>query len=83
MSLLNDIFSLRRMNDLRADALWPTVVTPPPPTYTVTGAAGSINEGSALTVNVSGLNITNGTYYWTIDSNGRENNSIQWIHHWS
>ena len=69
MSLLNDIFSLRRMNDLRADALWPTVVTPPPPTYTVTGAAGSINEGSALTVNVSGLNIINGTYYWTIDSN--------------
>jgi hypothetical protein len=69
MSLLNDIFTLRRMNDLRSDILWPTVVTPPPPTYTVTGAASSINEGSALTVNVSGLNIINGTYYWTIDSN--------------
>ena len=24
MSLLNDIFSLRQMNELRADGLWPT-----------------------------------------------------------
>jgi hypothetical protein len=69
MSLLNDIFSLRRMNDLRSDGLWPTAVVPPPPTYALTPAANNINEGSALTLNVSGANITNGTYYWSIDSN--------------
>ena len=66
MSLLNDIFSLRRMNDLRADALWPSTITP---FFTVTAAASSIDEGSALTVNVTGLNIPNGTYYWTINLN--------------
>ena len=69
MGILDDIFSLRSMNDLRADGLWPTSVVPPPPVYTLTAAAGSINEGSALTINVSGSNITNGTYYWTIDTN--------------
>jgi len=66
MSLLNDIFTLRRMNDLRADALWPSTITP---FFTVTAAASSIDEGSALTVNVTGLNIPNGTYYWTINLN--------------
>lgn len=66
MSLLNDIFSLRRMNDLRSDALWPSTITP---FFTVTAAASSIDEGSALTVNVTGLNIPNGTYYWTINLN--------------
>ena len=30
MSLLNDIFSLRRMNDLRSDNLWPTSATVAP-----------------------------------------------------
>lgn len=41
----------------------------PLPTYTVTPAASSVNEGSSLTFNVSGANIANGTYYWTIDTN--------------
>ena len=59
------IWTLTQQSQAKGNAIWPS----PPPTYTVTGAAGSINEGSALTVNVSGLNITNGTYYWTIDSN--------------
>jgi hypothetical protein len=36
MSLLNDIFSLRRMNDLRADGLWPTIVTIPISPYWTT-----------------------------------------------
>ena len=40
-------------------------------TYTISAAAGatSVNEGSSLTFNVGGTGITNGTYYWTIDSN--------------
>lgn len=66
MGIIDDVFSLRRMNDLRADGLWPTVAVP---FYSVSGAASSINEGSALTINVTGSNIVNGTYYWTIDSN--------------
>jgi hypothetical protein len=66
---ISGILTTQNHYNQRASGLWPTAVVPPPPTYTVTGAAGSINEGSALTVNVSGLNITNGTYYWTIDSN--------------
>ncbi len=61
MSLLNDIFSLRQMNDLRADGLWPTS---PTPTYTITPTSSSVNEGSSLTFNVTGQNIANGTYYW-------------------
>ena len=38
------------------------------PTYTITPAASSVNEGSALTFNVGGTNITNGTYYWSINN---------------
>lgn len=40
-----------------------------PPTYTITPATTSTNEGSAITFNVTGTNIVNGTYYWTIQSN--------------
>ena len=35
-------------------------------TYTVTPAANNVNEGSNLTFTVSGSNIANGTYYWTV-----------------
>jgi alpha-tubulin suppressor-like RCC1 family protein len=38
------------------------------PTYTLTPASSSVNEGSALTFNVGGTNITNGTYYWSINN---------------
>ena len=38
------------------------------PTYTITPASSSVNEGSALTFNVGGTNITNGTYYWSINN---------------
>jgi hypothetical protein len=41
----------------------------PVPTYTLTPAANNVDEGSSLTFNVSGTNITNGTYYWTIEDN--------------
>lgn len=34
--------------------------------YTLTPAALVVTEGSTLTLNVSGSNIPNGTYYWTI-----------------
>ena len=40
------------------------------PVYTVTPVAFNINEGSALTINVGGTNITNGTYYWTVTNSG-------------
>lgn len=43
--------------------------TSPPLSYTLTPAAGNVNEGSSLTFNVGGTNITNGTYYWTIENN--------------
>jgi subtilisin family serine protease/plastocyanin len=43
-----------------------TSTTPVTPTYTITPAASSVNEGSSLTFNVGGTNITNGTYYWTV-----------------
>jgi hypothetical protein len=39
------------------------------PNYTLTPAANNVNEGSSLTFTVGGNRITNGTYYWTIDSN--------------
>jgi hypothetical protein len=42
---------------------------PPPPLYTLTPATTSTNEGSAITFNVTGTNIVNGTYYWTIETN--------------
>jgi len=35
-------------------------------TYTLTPSALATNEGNTLTVTVSGSNIPNGTYYWTI-----------------
>jgi hypothetical protein len=40
-----------------------------PVTYSVTPAANNINEGSALTLNVTGDGIANGTYYWTVNTN--------------
>jgi len=36
--------------------------------YTLTPAANNVNEGSSLTFTVSGSNIINGTYYWTINN---------------
>ena len=43
------------------------------PTYTLTPAASSINEGSSLTFTVGGTNITDGTYYWTINNTTTSN----------
>jgi hypothetical protein len=40
----------------------------PTPTYTLTPAANNVNEGSSLTITVGGTNITNGTYYWTVET---------------
>ena len=48
-----------------------TSTTPAPSaTYSVAPAASSVDEGSNLTFNVSGTDITNGTYYWTITNTG-------------
>ena len=38
----------------------------PPPTYTLTPEANSVNEGASLTFTVGGTHIVNGTYYWTV-----------------
>jgi hypothetical protein len=40
------------------------------PSYNITPAASSVNEGSSLTFNVTGLDIINGTYYWTATNSG-------------
>jgi len=42
----------------------------PPPTYTLTPEANSVNEGASLTFTVGGTNIPNGTYYWTVNGSG-------------
>lgn len=43
-----------------------------PATYAVAAAGGatSVNEGSSLQFNVTGTNIVNGTYYWTVTNSG-------------
>ena len=43
---------------------------PPAPSYTVTPASSSVNEGSSLTFNVGGSYIGDGTYYWTVTNSG-------------
>jgi subtilisin family serine protease len=40
--------------------------TTPSPTYTITPAASSVNEGSSLEFTVGGTNILDGNYYWTV-----------------
>jgi hypothetical protein len=42
----------------------------PPPTYTLTPEANSVNEGASLTFTVGGTHIVNGTYYWTVGALG-------------
>jgi len=47
-----------------------TSITPPTPTYTLAyGGSNTVNEGSSLQFNAGGTNISNGTYYWTIETN--------------
>jgi len=38
--------------------------------YTATPAAGSVDEGASLTINISGTNTPAGDLYWTIDPTG-------------
>ena len=40
-----------------------------PPVYILTAASSNVDEGNAITFNVTGGNIINGTYYWAIDTN--------------
>lgn len=40
-----------------------------PPVFIVTAAGSNVDEGNAITFNVTGGNIINGTYYWAIDTN--------------
>ena len=44
----------------------------PEPTYTITPAADNVDEGSSLEFTVGGTDITNGTYYWTIETGAGE-----------
>jgi hypothetical protein len=46
-----------------------TAATVSASTYTLTPAANNVDEGSSLEFTVGGTNITNGTYYWTIETN--------------
>lgn len=53
-----------------------TSTTPVVPTYSVTPAASSVNEGSALAINVATTNVNNGTtLYWTATNAGDFNTS--------
>ena len=47
-----------------------TVSGTPTPSYTLTPAASSVNEGSSLTFTAGGSNITNGTYFYTVTNSG-------------
>ena len=49
-----------------------TSQTPPEPTYVLTPMGDNLNEGGSLTFEVSGTNIPNDTYYWTIETGGSE-----------
>lgn len=40
----------------------------PAAVYAITPAANNVNEGSSLSFTVSGTNIVNGTYYWSINN---------------
>jgi len=40
------------------------------PVYNLIPVTGSINEGSSLTFNITGVNILNGTYYWSVSNPG-------------
>jgi hypothetical protein len=40
------------------------------PTYMITPLYNSVNEGTSLTVNVTGINVPDGTYYWTVSNSG-------------
>jgi len=39
-----------------------------PPTYDLIPAGNNVNEGSTLRFDITGSNITNGTYYWTVET---------------
>ena len=39
------------------------------PLYIISAATANVNEGSNLTISVSGSRIPDNTYYWTINSN--------------
>lgn len=56
------LFSATTVND--------TSTTPLMPSYTITPATSSVNEGSPLTFTVGGANIINATYYWTVTNAG-------------
>jgi hypothetical protein len=40
------------------------------PTYGITPTFNNVDEGSSVTFTVSGLDVPNGTYYWTVSNSG-------------
>jgi hypothetical protein len=40
------------------------------PAFWITPTSSIVNEGSSVTFNVSGLDVPNGTYYWTVTNGG-------------
>ena len=45
-----------------------TSLDPPEPTYQIAPRANNVNEGSSLTIDVSGTNIPDDTYFWTVET---------------
>jgi hypothetical protein len=46
-----------------------TSLDPPEPTYQIAPRALNVNEGSSLIIDVSGTNIPDDTYFWTVETN--------------
>jgi hypothetical protein len=46
-----------------------TSLDPPEPTYQIAPRANNVNEGSSLIIDVSGTNIPDDTYFWTVETN--------------
>lgn len=45
-----------------------TSLDPPEPTYQIAPRANNVNEGSSLIIDVSGTNIPDDTYFWTVET---------------
>jgi hypothetical protein len=81
MSLLNDIFALRQMNDLRADGLWPTTVVPVPPNVpTVIGQSfGGGYYAGQISTNGNGV----ATHYLIVGPISTAQSNLQWKTVWT
>jgi hypothetical protein len=60
----------QRNHPTQAVPTFASTITAPTITYSITPAAGSVNEGSPLTFNVTTTNFGTGNLYWTVPTSG-------------